>query len=477
MADAAAPAKPLTRRELRERERALELAAGEEPATAVLPIVAEVPARTAVIPVIASGIPAAPQQEPHTAESYSELLNSLVLPPPEPAPLATVEDFMHAAAPAAFSAPAKSAEEPALRRARRAASVEFDTVPAMDPSEAPSARRDARTRDAAEPHGTGSIDTGSTGTGPISTGPISVGTVGEDAQPVSTVRLDALLAGTLRAEPVLGTPTVSPAQRRRTFTAGGQAEPQSAPRSTAASSSTRSRTRRIATKTSAMFAMGFVALMAVATSVPAEALLTADDVKAAAQIAKMPSTTEPGQSVIASGSDSITVQTDGYETATIAEAAAASGIRMEATFDNNPNGSVQWPFAVGVHVGDRFGYRDCAGCSSNHGGQDFNPGNGAEIQAIADGVVTLAEDGEGSLGVHMMIQHEINGETITSVYAHMQHGTMRYSTGDTVKVGSVIGNTGTTGMSTGPHLHFEIRLGGIGGTKVDPLDWLYANTN
>lgn len=234
----------------------------------------------------------------------------------------------------------------------------------------------------------------------------------------------------------------------------------------------------MAAKATAVVAMGFVALMAVATSVPAEALLSASDVQAAALAAQMPKgSVEPGQSVAVNGTDTITVLADGYDSATIAENAAASGIRMESTFVNNPNGTIQWPFAVGVHVGDRFGYRNCAGCSVDHGGQDFNPGDGAEIQAISDGVVSLAEDGEGSLGVHMMIDHVINGETVTSVYAHMQHGSMKFAKGDIVKAGTVIGRTGNTGMSTGPHLHFEIRLGGINGTKVDPLDWLYANTN
>ena len=150
---------------------------------------------------------------------------------------------------------------------------------------------------------------------------------------------------------------------------------------------------------------------------------------------------------------------------------------MEATFTNNPNGTIQWPFSVGVHIGDRFGYRDCAGCSSNHGGQDFNPGLGAPIQSIADGVVSYAEDGEGSLGVHMIIDHMIDGKLVSSVYAHMIHGSMLFKTGDVVTVGQVIGQVGNTGMSTGPHLHLDIRLGGKDGTKVDPLVWLYANTN
>ncbi|AMB59663.1 hypothetical protein AWU67_13200 [Microterricola viridarii] len=478
----------MTRREIRERERALELATGEpqEPATAVLPIVAEVPTRTAILPAV-------PQPEPHTAESYAELLNALVLPAPDPAPLATAEDFMHAAAPAAFAAelPEQAAALP-IRRSRRAADVEVDAILPTAVA-TPGSRRSANPRGQVEPLGASELSAANLDTASADEEAPQAEELLVDAQQTTALladalRVDALFSDILNPDSVSGAQTSDPAQRRRS---AGRSEPLAVPRASTTPGASRtatpraavrtaptlSVTRRIATKTTAIVAMGFVALMAVATSVPAEALLTADDVKAAALVAKMPSKTEPGQSVIAHGADSITVQADGYETATIAEAAAASGIRMESTFVNNPNGAVQWPFAVGVHVGDRFGFRDCAGCSSNHGGQDFNPGNGAEIQSIADGVVTLAEDGEGSLGVHMMIEHQINGETITSVYAHMQHGTMRYSTGDVVKVGDVIGNTGTTGMSTGPHLHFEIRLGGINGVKVDPLDWLYANTN
>jgi len=235
--------------------------------------------------------------------------------------------------------------------------------------------------------------------------------------------------------------------------------------------------RKRAAKGASILAMSFVALMAVATSIPAEALLSAQDVQASALDAQRVVPVEEAQSMGLAGGDTVTVVRDGYESSTIAEVAAASGIRMEDTFTNNPNGTIQWPFAVGVHIGDQIGYRNCAGCSVNHGGQDFNPGVGAPIQAIADGVVSYAQDGEASLGVHMMIDHMIDGKLVTSVYAHMIHGSMLFEVGDVVKVGQVIGKTGTTGMSTGPHLHFEIREGGIKGTKVDPLAWLYANTN
>jgi len=262
-------------------------------------------------------------------------------------------------------------------------------------------------------------------------------------------------------------PTVSPA---------GATAPSPRPRTTAAAPA--HRVRKFATTGVTMVAMAFVALMAVATSLPAEALLSSADVQAAAYAAKAGAKGDPAQTLsMTGGADTISVERDGYESKTIAEVAAASGIRMEATFTNNPNGTIQWPFSVGVHIGDRFGFRDCAGCSSNHGGQDFNPGLGAPIQSIADGVVSVAEDGEGSLGVHMIIDHMIDGKLVSSVYAHMIHGSMLFKTGDVVTVGQVIGQVGNTGMSTGPHLHLDIRLGGKNGTKVDPLVWLYANTN
>jgi len=240
--------------------------------------------------------------------------------------------------------------------------------------------------------------------------------------------------------------------------------------------------RHLAAKSMGALVMVMVALIAVATSTPANALLSAADVQAAAAgVSTVGSTTSASgdvQSVrVTDGVGNEAVQRDGYDTATIAQVAAAQGIRPEATFTNDPNGTVQWPFRVGVHIGDRFGFRDCAGCSADHHGQDFAPGLGADIQAIADGVVSYAEDGDGDLGVHLMINHVINGQVVTSVYAHMIHGSMRFKVGDVVKVGDIVGKTGTTGMSTGPHLHFEIRIGGITGQWVDPLVWLYANTN
>ncbi|WP_353827893.1 M23 family metallopeptidase [Agromyces sp. SYSU T0242] len=266
----------------------------------------------------------------------------------------------------------------------------------------------------------------------------------------------------------------TPADRRAPQ--GPVTRPEAA-RPSAARAPRRSARRAVTTRMAGVVAMGFVALLALATSVPSLSLLTPAEVQAMA-LAQTTRTTVDGQRVdISGGALAGGIEREGYEAQTIEEYAQAAGIRAEATFTNNPLGTVQWPFAVGVHIGDRFGYRNCYGCSTNHHGQDFNPGLGAQIQSIADGVVSVSTDSGGSLGVVVMVDHVIDGQVITSVYAHMEYGSRRFEVGDTVEVGDVLGTTGNTGMSTGPHLHFEIRIGGVDGYWVDPLEWLWANTN
>lgn len=310
----------------------------------------------------------------------------------------------------------------------------------------------------------------------------------EQAAPVETEPLIATADVAAATAPATASiqveaPAVEAPRARRAAPAKPAAKPRATSRPTAAARPSRTaRKRRITTKIFAGAAMGFVALMAVATSVPANALLTAEDVATSVAEASQAElgdgnglSTQASQSLDSEGSAELTFTRDDYTMSTVEEAAAAMGIRPANTFTNNPNGTIQWPFAVGVTIGDRFGARDCAGCSSDHHGQDFNPGNGAPIQVIADGVVRHVEDGEGSLGVNIIVDHTINGQLVSSVYAHMQHGSTKVVEGQVIKVGTILGLTGSTGMSTGPHLHFEIRLDGV--TWVDPLEWLYANVN
>lgn len=417
----AATERPLSRRELRERERRQQSAASRE---------------------IADTVEYAPRE--------------IAAPPATDAHHDDFERVLSAAPTRATEIPLPS--RAALRSARRSAVAEaFETLPVPAPELRPASARRA------------APSVSLPATAPLSI--IATPVVTFPAEP------DALSAGhDETAAPAAPSPGSQPVATRRA--AGTRRATPAVARSHRSARGRWKPTRRGAAKGVTVAAMTIVALMAVSTSVPAEALLSFQDVQAAAVAARQSGANAPSQTLnLASGPDVISVQRDGYESQTVAEVAAASGIRLEADFTNNPNGTIQWPFAVGVHIGDHFGYRDCAGCSMNHHGQDFNPGFGAPIQAIADGVVHYTEDGEGSLGVHMVIDHQIDGELVSSVYAHMEHGSMRYKAGDHVKVGDVIGLTGNTGMSTGPHLHFEIRIGGINGTYVDPLTWLYAHVN
>lgn len=139
----------------------------------------------------------------------------------------------------------------------------------------------------------------------------------------------------------------------------------------------------------------------------------------------------------------------------------------------NFSGPIQWPFLTGVPISTDFGPRiaPCAGCSTFHKGIDMNPGDGSAIQAVAAGTVReVSASDNGGLGVYAVIDHMIDGELVSSVYAHMREGSLALSVGQTVDVGDLVGNVGNTGQSTGPHLHFEILLGGD--TPTDPVAWL-----
>lgn len=96
--------------------------------------------------------------------------------------------------------------------------------------------------------------------------------------------------------------------------------------------------------------------------------------------------------------------------------------------------------------------------SANHKGIDIGANEGTVFIAAMSGTVTIAS-GEGSYGNHIFIE---NGDVIT-VYAHCK--TLYVKPGDKVEQGQKIGEVGSTGNATGPHLHFEIRKSG---RTIDP---------
>lgn len=141
-----------------------------------------------------------------------------------------------------------------------------------------------------------------------------------------------------------------------------------------------------------------------------------------------------------------------------------------------PSPAVRWPFSGGSRISDGYGPRTapCSGCSTFHDGLDLTPGAGTPIGAIADGVVSsVTATDSGGLGVHVKVDHVVDGQKVTSTYGHMTVGSVAVSKGQSVTAGQKLGTVGSTGQSTGPHLHLEIYLGGV--TPVDPYAWLTSH--
>ncbi|WP_434172814.1 M23 family metallopeptidase [Clavibacter michiganensis] len=241
------------------------------------------------------------------------------------------------------------------------------------------------------------------------------------------------------------------------------------------------RRRSNASRGLTLLTMAFVATVTIATSLPSSAFLTGQDMAQANVVTDAPATSIPSQSVALSAAPAATVvggTDDAFTATTPQQIMLAQTSKGAGAFTNDINGTIQWPFASGVPISGVFGHRiaPCSnGCSSDHKGVDFAPGMGAPIQAIADGVVREAVNSDTGLGVHLVIDHVIDGQLVTSVYGHMLPGSLRVQAGDPVKVGQQLGQVGNTGASTGPHLHLEIHV--ADGTPVDPFAWLQEHAN
>ena len=104
-----------------------------------------------------------------------------------------------------------------------------------------------------------------------------------------------------------------------------------------------------------------------------------------------------------------------------------------------------------------------------HAGVDLAAPMRTPEYAAMDGVVLEAGPASG-FGLVVYLQHE-NGDV--TVYGHMDE--ILVEAGQVVRAGDTIALVGNRGQSTGPHLHFEVRAGGLGGEKIDPLPWLRSN--
>jgi murein DD-endopeptidase MepM/ murein hydrolase activator NlpD len=120
-----------------------------------------------------------------------------------------------------------------------------------------------------------------------------------------------------------------------------------------------------------------------------------------------------------------------------------------------------------------FGWRidPITGERAFHAGSDFAAADGTPIYAIADGAVVFAGP-SGGYGNLIIIEHTVAGQRVASYYGHMWDSGIYVSAGETVNAGQHIGDVGSDGHSTGPHLHLEIHPGGRGAEAVDADAWL-----
>ena len=131
------------------------------------------------------------------------------------------------------------------------------------------------------------------------------------------------------------------------------------------------------------------------------------------------------------------------------------------------SGRMLWP-APG-RLTSRYGYREhpIYGDRRFHSGIDIGGGRGARVSASDSGIVTYAGVA-GGYGTLVVISHGTQGgRDLSTAYAHMGELTVRE--GQSVDRGDKVGEIGNEGNSTGPHLHFEVRLNG---DPVDPLDYV-----
>ncbi len=133
--------------------------------------------------------------------------------------------------------------------------------------------------------------------------------------------------------------------------------------------------------------------------------------------------------------------------------------------ESNPLSNMKWPLSISGRITSYFGKRNSptAGASSYHKGIDVGAAMGTPILAPAAGEVVTASYNSAA-GNYVMIYH---GNSTYTVYMHCAQ--LKVKVGQQVKRGAQIATVGSTGISTGPHLHFGVS---VNGSYVDPLKYV-----
>ena len=146
-----------------------------------------------------------------------------------------------------------------------------------------------------------------------------------------------------------------------------------------------------------------------------------------------------------------------------------------STYELKYSGGVMiWPTLESSYITSTYGSRlhPIQGVIKNHDGIDIGGSTGDPVYAAADGIIIYSAFNTGGYGNMVMIDHGLNSEGVKIVTLYAHGDKLLKSVGETVKQGDVIMEMGSTGNSTGPHVHFEVRENG---SHVDPKNYLSAS--
>jgi murein DD-endopeptidase MepM/ murein hydrolase activator NlpD len=220
----------------------------------------------------------------------------------------------------------------------------------------------------------------------------------------------------------------------------------------------------VASKFISLAAIVLAGTLVVAVSIPANLFVS----NASAVADDAPVAAVEGQSMkVSANAPTLAPARDSFEAISFAQALALKYAGVDYSYAVT-TGAVRWPFPYAVPITDGFGERD----GGFHKGVDFVPGAGTPIYAIADGVATTATLDNSGYGQHVVLQHNLGGIDVESLYGHMVEGSSPIVVGQQVKVGDFLGLVGETGIAYGAHLHFEVHVDKV---PVDPFAWLQAN--
>lgn len=166
----------------------------------------------------------------------------------------------------------------------------------------------------------------------------------------------------------------------------------------------------------------------------------------------------------------------GIKPAEEATTAVAGEVKADTSSVNNEDSDVysksdavlNMKYPVPGHHGISAGFPNYSS-GKYHGGIDFPCSKGSKVVAAQKGIVIKVKRLNYSYGYYVMIYHgtDASGRSVVTLYAH--NSSILVSPGDTVKKGQTIAKSGSTGNSTGPHSHFEVRLNGC---RVNPKNYL-----